>query len=583
MGFYVYQHSTYGSAGVAVSVHVRYSDIAVGAKSAFDYKIDGASIVYNPDLMKEENGVFKRYDLPLEINSFILDGGAEFLPETGDVQAGLISEFTSGENGEFKDNVPHIILSSTDLFSSIGLTIRFDEVKNIYATDMHIDWYRDDELVASGDFYPDSPIYFCSKKIEYFNRLDVSVSSINLPHTKFRLNSIDFGLIVDFGGDELRSAKIIQEIDPISTSLPANPFDFTIDSRRGLEFSFQERQPIKVFFNNELLSTSFVRTAKRISKNMWSIKSEDYIWVMDTVSFKGGLYTDKNAVELLQEIFNTAKVPYDIDSVFDSSTVSGYIPYTSCREALMQVLFAIQAVADTSNSELVKVFSLPEKALQELPRERVMQGQNFQNETRVTAVEVVSHTYVPSQETTVAYSAEESGIGDEIFVAFSDPLYDLSITRGTIIEYGANYAIINANEWCKLSGKTYNHTKTVKTKKNPLVLSHDTENIVRVEKGTLVSDKNVDIILEKCYNYFVNTDQTNMKIIDGAGNGIGLNYYGSNLYGETTYGTMAVRPVTTVGDLIKYETEYLGNKTGRIIKQSYSLVGNIIVKDSVLR
>ena len=40
---------------------------------------------------------------------------------------------------------------------------------------------------------------------------------------------------------------------------------------------------------------------------------------------------------------------------------------------------------------------------------------------------------------------------------------------------------------------------------------------------------------------------------------------------------------TTVGDLISFETEYIGKKSGRINKQTFSLVGGILVKDSVIR
>ena len=71
---------------------------------------------------------------------------------------------------------------------------------------------------------------------------------------------------------------------------------------------------------------------------------------------------------------------------------------------------------------------------------------------------------------------------------------------------------------------------------------------------------NVDSLLELCYNYIVNTEQTNMKIIDG-GN----------------------EKNTKVGDLISFETEYIGKKSGRINKQTFSLVGGILVKDSVIR
>ena len=139
-------------------------------------------------------------------------------------------------------------------------------------------------------------------------------------------------------------------------------------------------------------------------------------------------------------------------------------------------------------------------------------------------------------------------------------MHDLTISTGRIIESGSNYAIISANSDSVLTGKKYDHSKTIYRKENPFVLATDLDNVVSIEDATLVSSENVDNILLSCYNYLVNTEQTKMKIIDGTKD-----------------------QNTTVGDLISYETEYLGNKQGRIIKQSFALVGGMLVKDSVVR
>ena len=124
-----------------------------------------------------------------------------------------------------------------------------------------------------------------------------------------------------------------------------------------------------------------------------------------------------------------------------------------------------------------------------------------------------------------------------------------------------NYAVINANnESCLLIGKKYEHTTAVHKEKNPLVLTSDIENIIAIENATLVSSSNVDNILQMCYNYLVNTETTSMKIVDGR---------------KEEY--------SSVGDVITFETEYLGVKLGRITKQSFGFDGGVLVKDSVIR
>lgn len=542
-----------------MSVLVKYTDIALGAKEAFDIRTDEKLSASNIDLIKTEGAMFKRYDIPFELNSMILDGQTEFLPENDIADIGFISEQISDESGNFAE--PIIFeLNSNETFTSAGLILRFDEIKNIFATHINIKWYNGDMLLADEDFYPTSANYFCNKKVEFFNKIIISFYSLSVPYNSLIINHIEYGLKVEFSANELKSAKIIQEIDPISTSVPINLFDFIIDSKKDIEFSFQTKQPIEVIFNGETKALTFVKNAKRKSKTIWDIKSEDYIGLMDTIYFKGGIYTNKNAIELISEIFEVAKVPYSISSGFEHISVTGYIPYTTCREALMQVIFAMGAVVDTSNSDKVNIFALSQDISQEIPKIRIMQGQSFEDETRVTAVELMSHTYNEITESVVAYEAEKSGTGNNIFVSFTEPLHDLTITNGNIIESGVNYAIIDANSGCNLSGKKFEHTKVIHRKDNPLVLKTDIDNVVAIEKATLISSNNVDSILNMCYNYLVNTDKTNMKIVDGKNS-----------------------KNTSVGDLISFETEYLGNKSGRIIKQSFSLSGGILVKDSVVR
>ncbi len=201
-----------------------------------------------------------------------------------------------------------------------------------------------------------------------------------------------------------------------------------------------------------------------------------------------------------------------------------------------------------------------------------MQGQSFTDDETVTAVEVACHTYKAITESMDVYNASESGTGTNILVKFSEPLHDLSITNGTIVVSATNYAIINANAGCILRGQKYEHTTVTHRKSNPVVLASEIEKIVTIDNATLVSAYNISTVLEKCYNWLIKTNTINLKIVEGKH----VAYEGSNAV--VTYDT----PVN-LGEVIKSETEYLGEVTGRIIKQSFSLNGGIIVKEAVLK
>ena len=150
-------------------------------------------------------------------------------------------------------------------------------------------------------------------------------------------------------------------------------------------------------------------------------------------------------------------------------------------------------------------------------------------------------------------------------------------------------AVINANTNCILSGQKYEHTSQTRRKNNPVVLASEVEKVVAIENATLVSQNNIDNILNKCYNWLIKTNQTNLKIVEGKhvqyGEAIkwGDKNWGDFKWGEKSPNIITYDQSVNVGENIQAETEYLGVVSGRLIKQSFNLNGNIIVKEAVLK
>ena len=577
-------------------VAIRYGDVAPEAKENF-YPSASESKFNSLSQLQQYNLDFPNYANPCELYQTVLDGTATAFPSIPEnANVGLWSEQLSNNDGIFSNPIT-LELESVGQYSSQGLTFTFDSYNEIYATRMSIKWLRITNegitVLDEKEFFPNSSMFFCQNKVSNYNKLVITFYSINAPQNRLKLRVIDYGHGTFFYGNELRGVKLIQEIDPISTQISINTADFTLDSKGEIEYSFQAKQPLSIYFNGELKATTFVKKATRKAKKIWQIQSEDYIGLMDSTPYYGGVYTNKNAVELLMDIFTVAKVPHSVDDVFASAIVTGYIPYTTCRDALMQVAFAIQAVVDTSNSDVVKVFALEDDVKQIIPLKRIMQGQNFDDEETVTGVEVASHSYKAISQITDVYDANESGIGENIFVKFSEPLHDLTITNGVIVSRGTNYAVINASAGCVLRGQQYEHTTQTKRKNNPIVLASEIEKIVAVENATLISSNNIDNVLKKCYNWLIRTNTTNLKIVEGKSKSASVRTvnavkYGLYKYGSIKYGQKTVPPITedqpiNVGENIGAETEYLGIVNGRIIKQSFNLNGNIIIKEAVLK
>ena len=165
----------------------------------------------------------------------------------------------------------------------------------------------------------------------------------------------------------------------------------------------------------------------------------------------------------------------------------------------------------------------------------------------------------------------------------------MSITNGIIAQSHTNYAVINANAGCILRGQKYEHTTQTRRINRQDVGVNTIEKIVAIENATFVSQHNIDNVIEKCYNWIVRTNSTNLRIVEGKhikyGGKIkyGQSRYGSFKYGEHLPSTITYDQRVSVGDTIQAETEYLGIIKGMAIKQTFNLNGNTIVKDTVMR
>lgn len=573
-------------------IAIKYGDFALGAKDNFTPGASERLDFIDLTQLQENNLVFPNYANPCELYQTVLNDSQLALPEDTDGNNyGFWSYQVSQDDGTFNTPIS-LEFTANGQYKSQGFTITFDNDNGIFSNNMNITWYRNGEIIESKDFNPDNAFYFCQQRVDNFDKVIMTFYSTNIPNNRLKIHVIDWGYGTYFYGDELKNVSMKQSIDPISSEIAINTCDFALISKRNINYSFQTKQPITIYFNGQLKGTHFVKTSTRTARTGWNVQTEDYIGMLETAMFEGNIYVDKNAGELLSEIFGIAKVPFEIEEGLASKTVTGHIPYCTCRKAVMQVAFAILGVVDTSNSEVVKVFALSDEISQTIPLSRIKQGQNFENSETVTHVQLAVHNYVQPRkggETATLYEAKESGTGDNIFVRFDSPMYNLEIERGTIYSYTANYAIIKALSSCVLTGTKYADNITVLERMNDVVNVDEAEKKLSITEATLVSDTNSAEVLEHCYNWLTRVDSVNLDIIEGK-HVTGGEYvlYGNSKYGAVKYGgnhpyTITYDMPVNVGDKVTCETEYLGNVTGRIIQQSFNMISNIIVKKAVLK
>ena len=574
-------------------VVITYGDIAPEAKENFvatsnESKFDTLS------QLQKYNLNFPNYLNPCDKYSVVLDGLAEAFPSSPElVNIGMWSNARSDQQGAF--NTPIVLeLNSDGQYSSQGFTFTFDTQNDVYPTRVKIQWYRVTESglvgLAEKEFFPNSSVYFCQEYVENYNQVKITFYSLNMPQNRLKVRAIDFGYGTEFRGNELRNVRVTQAVDPISTEITIDTVDFTLDSNSDIVYSFQAKQPLSVYFNGKLRATTFVKSAKRKAKFLWDVQSEDYVSILDGVTYYGGMYNGEPAYDVLVDVFNTAKVPYIIDDNLRYVPLYGYIAIGTCREALAQIAFATQRAVLTSDRDAVEVATLGDFVLQTIPKERVMQGQSFTDNSVVTGVEITTHSYVETDETIKVYSAYESGASNNVVVRFPEPLHSLEIEEGDIVKHSANYAVINAYEGCILRGKKYNHITAANRKKRPDLNASAVENIVTVDSATLITTHNINSVMDKCFEWLTNAQEITTKIREGKtveygdtvrwGNG---SKWGAFKWGESSESVVTYEEPIVLGEKIEIATEYLGKLEGRVIKQAFNLMGGIIIKEAVLK
>lgn len=470
----------------------------------------------------------------LEHNYFALDGSFENMPNNV-INIGYWSKSASGDDKEF-DVPPTLTINFTKNHSSIGLTLRFSQYS--YCTHLKIAYYNSENtLIDEQEFYPDSYEYFCEDESVNYRKIIITFYSTNEAHRYIKLYKILYGKIIVFEGDNLISANIVEELDPLSDELSINTLDFicfatddkfNILNPQGAFLTFQKTQPLMAYeIDNGItkdMGTFYLESWENQSEKSMKITGIDLIGILDKVEFDGGIYTNKDATELIEEIMEAANiVNYSIEDI-TGQTITGYLPISTCREALQQVLFSLGAVADCSRSENINIYKLEEAETPKvIEKSSILKGtKEIKQGEIITGVSIKTHAYKLKRSRDTIYEEELSA--GTYKIRFNQPSANLQITGGTITESGVNYAIITAtggggsasekyygDSNVKITGNTYDELT------NTLTITdgeeHDKTNILSIENCTLINGSNANEVATRVLNYYQNMYENNFDII----------------------------------------------------------------------
>lgn len=270
--------------------------------------------------------------------------------------------------------------------------------------------------------------------------------------------------------------------------------------------AWSQANPLQLLRGGSLFKTFFPSMLRRVSPFRTEITLMSALGLLAQRSHRGGVYTGTvTAGDLIREICGSVSVY--VSPVFEDVKLYGFLPYVtptgvpgsqrgSAKDNLLQVLFALNASVRAGADGTLRVENLPTATASVLDRSRIYRdGAAVEELPPVTSVTVLEHSYGVGTESKELFTGVTTA-GQVII--FSEPCSDLTATGFTVMESGANYAIVSAGSGT-LTGVPYVHTTREITR---TVAQSLTENVVRVENATLVGITNSADVANRLAAYY---------------------------------------------------------------------------------
>lgn len=300
-----------------------------------------------------------------------------------------------------------------------------------------------------------------------------------------------------FDDDSIVSGECYIVRSLLASSLEVETLEFSVYSTDPTLSQFSVDSEVILSHNSQRIKTFFLQSVSRKSKYIYQFEAVSAAGVLDKRDYYGGIYTGQTVRGVVADICKN--FPVSVASNIAGIKLYGWLPISTRREALAQVLFAISAAFVEDATGNFTVAGLSHEQTREIPESETSENSSIEYISPAIDVIVLEHQYTEGQEEITLFEGTTSA-GD--IITFSEPCHSLVASGFTITEQGANYAIVSSGSG-KLTGKKYIHsTREVKGKRTKARAAEDNESKVRVEEATLVSLVNSRAVADRLADYY---------------------------------------------------------------------------------
>lgn len=239
-------------------VKVTFQNIDTSASSDGEWVDNGHEPFSEVETLDYER-TYGRTFATLELNRWSLDGSLDTYNGQA-VTDGFVSSLMSGADGRFS-TAPTLTREFETPHQMAGLTLTFDSRCEEYPVSLSFRFYLAGELVdtLTVDNLTGSSVTI-SHPVDQYDKIIIQPTAL-LPYRRFRMEGMLFGVMRQYGNDEVLSTFQSHDVDPLSRRLPSETFSFTIldfdhnydpDNPQGIYAYVEEKSPVSITFGYEL-------------------------------------------------------------------------------------------------------------------------------------------------------------------------------------------------------------------------------------------------------------------------------------------------------------------------------------------
>ena len=277
---------------------------------------------------------------------------------------------------------------------------------------------------------------------------------------------------------------------------------------------------VRYYHDNDLITKQYVETITRTGREQWKFSCISGIGLLLSSYHYGGIYTGETLAELVADIIHGI-IPYTLDAELGATPMYGWLPKATRLDNLRNVLFAVGGLCQKdSNGDLSIVPSEADEPYDLYPS-AVYMGGSVAGLSPASQVNITEHAYIAldTDETVTLFDGEAAAEpmttpqGQEltaVLVEFDEPVHNLQITNGTILESGANYAVLGQSSQCTLTGQRYSHTQRIISRTQT---TNAAPNVVQSNACGLVNLLNSENVADRVMAYYGHSKEVETDLV----------------------------------------------------------------------